>query len=62
MEPEIAFNTGYLLGYFMRKGIVSTPVLDDEGNYRPLVDIEVPTNTLDPEAEKVKVIRVEVVS
>lgn len=40
MEPEIALHTGMLWGFLTRMGIDALPVMDFEGNYRPMVDIK----------------------
>ncbi len=60
MTPEIAFNTGWLWGYLSKRGLDVDVVVDDDGNYQPLLDIKVPL--VDPLAEgETKTIRVEVV-
>lgn len=59
MKPEIAFNTGWLWGYLSQRGINADVVVDDDGNYQPLLDIKVPL--IGPEVEGERTIRVEVV-
>lgn len=45
MEPEIAFRTGYLMGYLSKKDVDVLPVFDEDGNYLPRLDIAVPADT-----------------
>ncbi len=59
MDEVIAFNTGWLWGYLSKRGVNAAVVVDDEGNYQPLLDIKVPL--VDPEVEGERIIRVEVV-